>query len=317
MKVSVCTVTYNHEPYIRQTLDSVLMQDVDFPYEIIVGDDGSTDGTRAILQEYADAYPDRVRLVLHETNQGPRKNVQSVRERVRGEYIAILDGDDFWIDSTKLRRQIKFLDSHRTFSATACRYRSVFESTTNRHGPAVSPEQPEIIDMKQYLDGVWIGASGFVYRVSMVPEIPDWTWDLHCGDKGLQFLCVRQGPIRFFNEIMSAYRIHGGGMYSGIGLQQRVQWMVEYLKVFDDELDGAYSHILHPRIASKYYLLAFLCDEHGDRAGSLEAVRRARQFSFPVGQRVLEEGRRIIRQMPALHAGLRRLKGALRAPATS
>ncbi len=314
MKVSICTVTYNHEAYIRQTLDSVLMQDVDFPYEIIVGDDGSTDATRAILQEYAKQYPERMRLVLHETNQGPRKNVQSVRKLVRGEYIAILDGDDFWVDPTKLRRQIEFLDANPSFSASAGRYRSVFENTDSRHGPDVSPEQPTVIDMETFLRGTWIGASSVVYRRSMVPVIPPWTWKLNMGDVGLQFLCVQQGPIRFFNDIVSAYRIHDGGMFSGIEFVKRLNWMIEYLTAFDKQTQGAYSHILHPRIAGKYYLMAYQCDMDRDWVGSRAAAASARCFSLPLTTRIAEEGKRLVRKMPVLHTGLRRLKVAMRDP---
>jgi glycosyltransferase involved in cell wall biosynthesis len=308
MKVSVCIVTYNHEAYIRETLDSVLMQDFDKPYEIIVGDDGSTDRTPEILQEYADHYPDRFQLILHEENRGPRANVRSVRARLTGEYIAVLDGDDFWTDPDKLRTQVGFLDAHREFSASACQYRSVVAREEDLHGPPVSPEQPEVIDMETYLRGVWIGASGFVYRRSMVPSIPEWVWELNCGDKGLQFLCVEQGPIRFFNRVMSAYRIHDGGMYSGINSERRLGWMIEYLEAFDRRLDGAYSHILHPRIAGKYYLRAFLNDERQDWETSREAIRQARRYEPSKSKVMMEEAKHLVRRVPPLHHGLRFLK---------
>jgi glycosyltransferase involved in cell wall biosynthesis len=260
------------------------------------------------LQEYADRYPDRFKLILHEKNLGPRGNVQSVRKQVRGEYIAILDGDDFWTDPTKLHLQISFLDAHPSYSAAACQYRSVFEDEQCRHGPPVSPVQPEDIDMEAYLNGVWIGASSFVYRTDMVPRIPKWIWKLHCGDKGIQFLCVREGPIRFFNEVMSAYRIHGGGMYSGIEFVKRVRWMIEYLRAFDEKLDGQYSHLLHPRIAKKYYLVAYRCDRRQDWIASREAVQQARRFSMSLPDRLAEEAKWLVRRMPALHRHLRRIK---------
>jgi glycosyltransferase involved in cell wall biosynthesis len=317
MKVSVCIVTYNHESYIRETLDSVLMQDFDHPYEIVVGDDASIDRTPEILQEYADRYPDRFKLILHEKNLGPRGNVQSVRKQLTGEYIAVLDGDDFWTNAQKLQKQISFLDENPSFSASAGLYRSVVEKKEHLHGPPVSPDQPEVIDMERFLDGVWIGASSFVYRFSMVPEIPNWIWKLKCGDKGLQFLCVEQGPIRFFNEEFQAYRIHGGGMYSGIQAQKRLGWMIEYLKAFDQHLDGAYSDILHPRIAGKYYLAAYMSDQDGDWAASREALRHARAYSSSVRRVVTEEARHLVRRIPPLHRSLRKLKTRLRGHAAS
>jgi hypothetical protein len=243
--------------------------------------------------------------------------VQSVRKQLTGEYIAVLDGDDFWTNAQKLQKQISFLDENPSFSASAGLYRSVVEKKEHLHGPPVSPDQPEVIDMERFLDGVWIGASSFVYRFSMVPEIPNWIWKLKCGDKGLQFLCVEQGPIRFFNEEFQAYRIHGGGMYSGIQAQKRLGWMIEYLKAFDQHLDGAYSDILHPRIAGKYYLAAYMSDQDGDWAASREALRHARAYSSSVRRVVTEEARHLVRRIPPLHRSLRKLKTRLRGHAAS
>src|SRR4051794_33524360 len=85
MKLSVMMITYNHERYIRQALDSVLMQDVDFPYEIVIGEDNSTDSTRAILLEYAGRHPEKIRLLLHDKNVGVIRNFFATMEACRGE----------------------------------------------------------------------------------------------------------------------------------------------------------------------------------------------------------------------------------------
>lgn len=112
MKLSVGILTYNQVQYIRQCLDAVLMQDVAFDYEIVVGDDASTDGTQEILREYATRYPDKFVLLFGEKNEGISKNYQKVLSASKGKYIALCEGDDYWTDSCKLQVQVDFLESH-------------------------------------------------------------------------------------------------------------------------------------------------------------------------------------------------------------
>lgn len=111
-KVSVCVVTYNQEHYIRQCLQSIVDQETDFDFEVIVGDDCSTDGTREIVQEFADQYPGVVKPVFHETNVGPHHNYFFVHKLAKGEYVAHVDGDDYWLPN-KLAFQVNILDKNR------------------------------------------------------------------------------------------------------------------------------------------------------------------------------------------------------------
>ncbi len=115
MKLTVAILTYNQQQYIRQTLDSVLMQNVDFEYEIVVGDDCSQDNTPVILREYAERFPNRFNLLLNRQNVGISKNYQNVLYACQGEYIALLEGDDYWTDKNKLQKSVDFLDSHQDY----------------------------------------------------------------------------------------------------------------------------------------------------------------------------------------------------------
>ena len=112
MKLSVGILTYNHKKYVRQCLDSVLMQEMDSDYEIVVGDDCSTDGTQKILKEYASRYPDKFVVLLSEKNEGISMNYKKVLEACKGKYIALCEGDDYWTDTHKLQVQVDFLESH-------------------------------------------------------------------------------------------------------------------------------------------------------------------------------------------------------------
>ncbi|SRR6266446_922637 len=112
MKPSVCLITYNHGRFITQALASALAQKTNFEFEIVIGEDCSADHTRQILVEYQHRYPNKIRLVLPENNLGANRNCARILQAYRGEYIALLEGDDYWTAPTKLQEQVDFLDSH-------------------------------------------------------------------------------------------------------------------------------------------------------------------------------------------------------------
>src|SRR5574344_800398 len=116
--LSIVTITYNHEPFIAKTIEGVLMQQVNFPIELIIAEDCSTDGTRAICQQYAEQYPDLIRLITSESNVGAIANERRARLAARGKYIAFCEGDDYWGDPLKLQKQVDFLESHPEYSVT-------------------------------------------------------------------------------------------------------------------------------------------------------------------------------------------------------
>jgi glycosyltransferase involved in cell wall biosynthesis len=116
--LSIVTITYNHEPFIAKTIEGVLMQQVNFPIELIIAEDCSTDGTRAICQQYAEQYPALIRLITSESNVGAIANERRAMLAARGKYIAFCEGDDYWTDPLKLQKQVDFLESHLDYSVT-------------------------------------------------------------------------------------------------------------------------------------------------------------------------------------------------------
>ena len=111
--VSICTITYNHERYIEEALDSFLMQETDFPFEIVIDDDASTDNTPNIIRKYAKKYPRIIKANLRKENVGSLKNFCSNLERASGRYIAICEGDDYWIDNQKLQKQFGIFENNK------------------------------------------------------------------------------------------------------------------------------------------------------------------------------------------------------------
>jgi glycosyltransferase involved in cell wall biosynthesis len=116
--LSVCLLTYNHVKYIKESIDSVLMQKVNFSWELIIADDFSTDGTRAILLEYKKKYPNLIKLILQEHNVGPLNNFKDLLNAPKSKYIAYFEGDDYWTDPYKLQRQVDFLEENPDYGMT-------------------------------------------------------------------------------------------------------------------------------------------------------------------------------------------------------
>ena len=110
--LSVCLITYNHENYIRQAIEGVLMQKVNFNWELIIAEDCSTDKTRDIILEYKKKHPDFIKLILQEKNVGPAKNWMDLITKPNSKYIAYFEGDDYWTDPLKLQKQVDFLEAN-------------------------------------------------------------------------------------------------------------------------------------------------------------------------------------------------------------
>src|ERR1700741_4673788 len=114
--VSVCLITYNHAPYLRQAIESVLAQKTSFSTEFIIADDFSTDGARDIIKEYVSKDPGRIHAILRDRNIGAGPNFIEMLQAAKGKYIAYLEGDDYWTDPNKLQKQIDFLEQHPDFA---------------------------------------------------------------------------------------------------------------------------------------------------------------------------------------------------------
>lgn len=135
MLLSVAILTYNQEKYIQQCLDAVLMQEVDFKYEIVVGDDASSDGTQDVLREYALKYPGKFVLLLGEKNEGISMNYKKVLSACKGKYIALCEGDDYWTEARKLQAQVDFLESHTDYGFVGTYNTLLFPDGTVKNDP--------------------------------------------------------------------------------------------------------------------------------------------------------------------------------------
>ena len=210
-KVSVLVITYNHERYIRQALDSILMQKVDFDYKIVIGEDCSQDGTRKILMEYKEKHSDKIVLILHEENVGMHENLNSALRQCTGEYIANCEGDDYWIDPHKLQKQVDFLEKHPQYIGAAHKIKVVDEHGNLNNAIKFSFYcQDEIYTIKHAEKGILPSQTAtMVYRNILVNNPLEMdiieNYEIN-GDVKLALYLALNGNIYCFNEVMSHYR---------------------------------------------------------------------------------------------------------------
>ena len=202
-------MTFQQARFVRQTLESVLGQRTDFAFEVIVGDDASTDGTREILEEIAAEHPDRVRLLLHQRNFGDcgLSNFMSTVEASRGAYLAFLDGDDYWTDPDKLQRQVDFLDAHP--ECALCAHRIEHLSDDGFRELSVRPPGGSGVH-----DVGWLIGDNFAHKISTVARreavasVPEWyrTTRIASADWLFNVLLARTGRIGYLDEPMALHR---------------------------------------------------------------------------------------------------------------
>ena len=217
-KVSVVLMTYNHARFVAEALDSILMQQTNFDFEIVALDDASTDGTRDIIMRYADAHPGKFSLAFNETNLGlgpaGAANEWRVRQSVTGTYIAHLDGDDYWTDARKLQRQVDFLDNNPEFVLCAHDY-IVRNEWLGQEAVPRKLRTDTTLEMAQLLDGCPLHESSLLYRNGVLPKWPHEFLDLGFSDWPLVILLAQRGGVRLLADPMAVYRLHSGGAWSG------------------------------------------------------------------------------------------------------
>lgn len=206
MKVSICVTTYNVAPYIRQCLNSVLMQKLDVPYEIIVVDDCSTDETASILKEYGSRFPAIFQLHFNEINLQSCRNSLKAWSLADGDFISILDGDDYWTDEYKLQRQVGVLQENG--GAVMCHHDGYIQDSSGKRKRFNRLDRPAKYQIDLLMTDTNVWNSSVVYRNVLHGQYPDWMNRLIHHDHVLHLLHALHGNILYLDEPMGIYRIH-------------------------------------------------------------------------------------------------------------
>ena len=215
IKVSVCMIAYKHEAYIAQAIESILSQQVDFPIELVIGDDCSPDGTAAICERYA-AQDARVRLLPRDRNLGVMPNFSRTLSACTGTYIAVCEGDDYWTDPHKLRKQVQFLDAHPDHAGAAHQSLVVSDHAAPR---PFREGVPATLTTTDLLAGRVFHTASILFRRPVLDLFCASPLVLSC-DRLLNFCISFAGKIHYDDTTMCVYRLHGAGMSSNASVAQ-------------------------------------------------------------------------------------------------
>lgn len=257
-------ITYNHEKFIAQALNSILTQRVNFDYEIIVGEDHSTDGTREILMDFYQRHPQRIVPFLRDKNMGAVPNMGATLSACRGDYIALLEGDDYWTDPFKLQKQADFLDGNPN-SAMCCHRVQLLEPTGQQHVDPHPGRAAGAYTIENLLSENFVPACSAMLRRALIGFLPSWHSGLAMGDWPLFALVSSKGGIELMDEIMAVYRVHHGGIWSSRSRVSRMREMSRTLEVLDKHFNFKYTNTIRPVLAQYYLELALTERQNGKR----------------------------------------------------
>lgn len=224
--VSICCLTYNHILYIRQCLDGFMMQKVNFPIEILIYDDASTDGTQGIIREYETKYPNIVKPIYQKENQyskGVRVGFVYNYSRAKGKYIALCEGDDYWTDPYKLQKQVDFLESHIDYVMCSHKWNDFIENKkkVDCGMPLEVDSSGKIYDLDSLVHGEWYFQPLTVLFRRCAVDFKKYNLYKNSKDITLFYVLLKNGKGFCFHDVMATYRIHSGGIWSGAGLNRR------------------------------------------------------------------------------------------------
>jgi len=271
MKVSVLLITYNQEEYIAQTIETILMQETNFDYEIVIGEDCSTDKTRNILRDYQKNYPDKIRLIFAERNRGLVANFTTTYKACSGQYIAMIDGDDYWTSPRKLQMQADFLDSNKEFAIcfhpVAMDYED--DATANR----IWPENiGTSFTLEDILSANIIPSCTVMFRNGLVREFPDWYYSLKIEDWSLYVLLSQHGKIGCLNETMAVHRVHSKGVWSSQEGVEKVKEDIKFYSCMKTHFGRQYRSLINTRLEEYYYKLAEIYEDDKDYGSAKQYI---------------------------------------------
>tara|TARA_B100002019_G_scaffold288459_1_gene302118 strand:+ start:2593 stop:3471 length:879 start_codon:yes stop_codon:yes gene_type:complete len=245
--VSVVITSYNQEEFIKQALDSVFIQK-DIEFEVLFADDHSTDNTLNIIREYASKHSKISKIIPRKKNLGMCLNMYDAYHKAKGKYIAILEGDDYWTDELKLKKQCDFLEKNSKYSGVFNHYDCLINGKLKAH-----KEQNKLIANKKYeiyikdlIKDNYIGnLSACMFRTNLIHSIDrnifekyfiaDWLTGMIIYDKG--------GPLYLMPEKMSVYRIHGSSQWSKMSKKDKLFEELKALSLYDHILNYKYDYI--------------------------------------------------------------------------
>jgi len=229
--LSVCLITYNHVDFIRDAIEGVLMQKVDFSWELIIADDFSTDGTREILIEYQKQHPEFIKLILQKKNVGAGLNWIDLIKSPISKYVAYFEGDDYWTDPKKLAKQVKILEDNPEYNACFHNATIIYSGTENSEKLVYPLKRKETITIEDLLQGDYLKSCSLVYRNHKNLLDPIINGSIPPDDTSLGYCLLQAGAkAKYLNESMAIYRIHKASTWSLLPYAEQNLWVLNDTK---------------------------------------------------------------------------------------
>lgn len=272
--VSVHMLCYNHEKYVAQALDSVLMQETNFNYEIVIGDDASSDRSQEIIKEYCDKYPNKIHAILRKNNIGANNNNIDVMKKCKGKYIAGLECDDFWTDPHKLQKQVDFLENNPEYSMC-------FTSVNVIRDSAFVPpyEKKDIDGLREYLNkgrGLLEMPSATLCFRNLFKNNRNYLYyftksDI-IGDRILHTLLLKHGKAKYLPEQTATYRYmrHSSNSFSSLNSICRMKDTVKAFNVCMCISGKKYYNLWYQNLSIIYSWLIKATNENDGKVAALK-----------------------------------------------
>jgi len=304
-------LTYNHQRFVAQAIESVMMQETNFDYELVIGEDCSTDRTSDICTSYQKKYPDKIRLLRRERNLGLVQNFVQTFYNCKGKYIATISGDDYWTSPSKLQKQANFLDNHSDYAMCFTPTMCFFEDKSRKPQYSPPPDcKRDTFTIEDLLRGNPIGACSVMFRNGLFDSFPDWFFSLRIEDWPLHILNAQHGKIGYINEAMAAYRIHPNSIYSSHSLVEKMLWDVDFYKVINVHLNFKYQPLIREMLAQRHQSLAgeYLRtkDTANARRYAIESIKNLPRKAYPLKGYIIIGSLMIFAKSIVLSRGMRK-----------
>jgi glycosyltransferase involved in cell wall biosynthesis len=246
--ISICMITYNHQQFIEEAISSVLCQKTKYSFELIIGEDCSTDNTRTICEKYAKQYPDKIKLLPSEKNYGVAPNFKRTLEACTGRYIAICEGDDYWINEEKLQIQVAFMDENLSYVICAGRSKYLdYKGKIREIDCRINKKQSDFTT-SDYLLKMSFETATILYRNCPDFTLPQLFTEAFSADQLLVLLLTKNGgKIKYLDTNLATYRYHKGGITKKTSQKVIVDRLFSLLDNFDAITNGQFKKYIELR----------------------------------------------------------------------
>jgi len=293
IKVSIICNVYNHEKYLRDALNGFVMQETDFPFEVLVHDDASTDSSADIIREYEAKYPEIIKPIYQTVNQYSQKiNISHIfqQPRAQGKYIAFCEGDDYWTDPKKLQKQCDFLDAHPDYSmcVSSTTWLNMLTGRTERRHIVEQDMDIPVEDIILEKNGRIFQLGSVVLRKDVWVQRPAWRSAFPIGDLALAIQAGLNGKVHMLADVMTVYRWYTDGSWTArmdtdehraaVSLR-----MIEGLTLLNEATDHRYDAVISQRLKRHKYIHAVMShDLQAIRSPELRDIYNSRKWYYHV-----------------------------------